>query len=146
MAVEIERKFLVNSHDDRNMASACHTIVQGYLSKEPERTVRIRIKDDKGFITVKGKTIGCKRLEFEYEIPLDDAKDMLKLCLSPILEKKRYIVNYCGFKWEIDEFEGYLAPLVMAEVELPDESLPLQLPAFIGEEVTGNPKYYNSNL
>ncbi|MBD5194142.1 MAG: CYTH domain-containing protein [Bacteroidales bacterium] len=146
MAVEIERKFLVNSHDYRNMASACHTIVQGYLSKEPERTVRIRIKDDKGFITVKGKTIGCKRLEFEYEIPLDDAKDMLKLCLSPILEKKRYIVNYCGFKWEIDEFEGYLAPLVMAEVELPDESLPLQLPAFIGEEVTGNPKYYNSNL
>ena len=146
MAVEIERKFLVNSHEYRNMASACHTIVQGYLSKEPERTVRIRIKDDKGFITVKGKTIGCKRLEFEYEIPLDDAKDMLKLCLSPILEKKRYIVNYCGFKWEIDEFEGYLAPLVMAEVELPDESLPLQLPAFIGEEVTGNPKYYNSNL
>lgn len=146
MAVEIEKKFLVNSHEYRNMASACHTIVQGYLSKEPERTVRIRIKDDKGFITVKGKTIGCKRLEFEYEIPLDDAKDMLKLCLSPILEKKRYIVNYCGYKWEIDEFEGYLAPLVIAEVELPDESLPLQLPAFIGEEVTGNPKYYNSNL
>ncbi|MBD5348467.1 MAG: CYTH domain-containing protein [Bacteroides sp.] len=146
MAVEIEKKFLVNSHEYRNMASACHTIVQGYLSKEPERTVRIRIIDDKGFITVKGKTIGCKRLEFEYEIPLDDAKDMLKLCLSPILEKKRYIVNYCGYKWEIDEFEGYLAPLVIAEVELPDESLPLQLPAFIGEEVTGNPKYYNSNL
>lgn len=146
MAVEIEKKFLVNSHEYRNMASACHTIVQGYLSKEPERTVRIRIKDDKGFITVKGKSIGCKRLEFEYEIPLDDAKDMLKLCLSPILEKKRYIVNYCGYKWEIDEFEGYLAPLVIAEVELPDESLPLQLPAFIGEEVTGNPKYYNSNL
>ena len=146
MAVEIEKKFLVNSHEYRNMASACHTIVQGYLSKEPERTVRIRIKDDKGFITVKGKTIGCKRLEIDYPIPLDDAKDMLKLCLSPILEKKRYIVNYCGYKWEIDEFEGYLAPLVIAEVELPDESLPLQLPAFIGEEVTGNPKYYNSNL
>ncbi len=146
MGVETERKYLVKNKGYLSLAKEKHTIKQGYLQREPERTVRIRTKDERGYITVKGLTKGCSRLEFEYEIPYEDALQMLALCAGRIIEKTRYIVGHDGMCWEIDEFEGDLSPLVVAEIELPDADCTYTLPDFIGEEVTGNPKYYNSNL
>lgn len=146
MGVETERKYLVKDKGYRSLAKESHTIKQGYLQREPERTVRIRTKDERGYITVKGLTRGCSRLEFEYEIPYEDALQMLTLCTGRIIEKTRYIVEHCGMCWEVDEFEGELSPLVVAEIELPSPDCKYTLPDFIGEEVTGDPKYYNSNL
>jgi len=146
MAKEIERKFLVNSDSFRQLASASHKIAQGYLNREPERTVRIRIRDNSGFITVKTHNRGATRNEWEYEIPVSDACEMLKACERPI-EKIRYIVPAeNGLRWEVDVFEGRLSGLVVAEIELPSEDARFPLPAFIGREVTGDPAYYNSNL
>ena len=146
MGVEIERKFLVKDDSFKASASSCSHIMQGYLCREPQRTVRVRIRDDKGFLTVKGKNEGAQRLEFEYEIPKSDAEEMLKLCSGKILDKTRYIVNYKGFDWEIDEFHNLENPLTVAEIELPSLETEFEIPDFIGEEVTGNPKYYNSML
>ena len=95
---------------------------------------------------MKGKTIGDTRLEFEYEIPLEDARQMMNLCLPGIIEKRRYVVPFEGFVWEVDEFAGTRKGLVLAEIELPDSSTPYTLPSFIGENVTGRPEFYNSNL
>lgn len=146
MGVEIERKFLVKD-DSFKAESKCRSrIIQGYLCREPERTVRVRILDDKGFLTVKGKNKGCVRKEFEYEIPKVDAAEMLNLCSGKILDKTRYLVDHKGFTWEIDEFHNLDKDLVVAEIELPDAETKFEIPAFIGEEVTGNPKYYNSML
>ena len=134
MGVEIEKKYLVKNDSYHGLAYKSSRIAQGYLNRDPERTVRVRIKDDKGFLTVKGKNRGIERLEFEYEIPLADA------------EKVRYYVKHDGFVWEVDEFKGELAPLVVAEIELPSCETSFSLPPFIGKEVTGDPRYYNSQL
>ena len=146
MALEIEHKYLVKNDSFRKLASSSCRISQGYLCREPERTVRVRIKAEKGFITVKGKNDGATRLEFEYEISVDDALKMLGMCVPPVLEKTRYFVPFEGHIWEVDEFHGALEGLVTAEIELSAEDESYAKPPFLGEDVTGNPAYYNSNL
>ncbi len=146
MGVEIEKKFLVVNDSYRRLAYDSCRIAQGYLNKDPERTVRVRIKGDKGFLTVKGKNHGIQRLEFEYEIPLEDAEAMLDLCGGNIIEKERYYVRHEGFIWEVDEFKGNLEPLVVAEIELPSCDTSFPMPSFIGNDVTGDLRYYNSQL
>lgn len=146
MAKEIEFKYLVKNDGYKEMADSCVKITQGYLSRVPERTVRVRIYGKKGFITIKGKNRGAIRDEFEYEIPLEDAREIMKMCETPILEKIRYIVKYRGRCWEVDEFLGELSPLVTAEIELRDADEKYDVPDFIGEDITGDPAYYNSNL
>lgn len=145
MALEIERKFLVNSDSWRPLATP-EEFVQGYLSSSPERTVRVRIRGDAAFLTIKGKTIGLTRSEFEYPIPLADARQMLTLCESPLIEKTRHRLTHAGRLWEIDEFKGENAGLIVAEVELESEHAHVQLPPWIGREVSGDPRYFNSNL
>ncbi len=146
MAFEIEHKYLVINDDYKALSYDSHHIIQGYLSREPERTVRVRIKDDDAFLTVKGKTFGSSRLEFEYQIPKEDGIKMLELCTQPILEKKRYIVPFNGHIWEVDEFMGDKKGLVIAEIELKSEDETYTIPGFVGENVTGDTKYYNSSL
>ena len=147
MAIEIERKFLVDKTKWQPKTKG-DTIRQGYLSREPERTVRVRIRNDKGYITIKGKndTAGLSRIEFEYEIPKADAESLLKLCLSPILEKTRYIEEIEGHVWEIDEFYGDNEGLLVAEIELSSKDEDFSLPDWVTEEVTGEVRYYNSSL
>lgn len=118
MALEIERKFIVNDDSFRQIAYKSISIRQGYLSRIPERTIRVRTIDDKGFLTIKGKNIGIVRNEFEYEIPLADALEILTMCVPPILEKTRYLIKYDNLTWEVDEFHGARQGLIMAEVEL----------------------------
>lgn len=146
MALEIEHKFLVKNDSYRDLAYDSSVIIQGYLSRVPERTVRVRVCGDKGFITVKGLTAGASRSEFEYEIPYRDAVSMLELCEPPLIEKIRWLVKWDGYLWEVDEFKGKLYPLVVAEIELKYEKEAFSKPPFVGEEVTGDPRYYNSNL
>lgn len=146
MATEIEHKFLVVNDSYQAMAVSSVEIEQGYLNREPDCTVRVRVKDGHGYITVKGKNAGDARLEFEYEIPLADARAMLGLCISPVISKRRWIVPYEGHTWEVDEFHGSLSPLIVAEIELPSSDTRYILPPFVGENVTGDPSYYNSNL
>lgn len=146
MAIEIERKFLVSNPLYRDMAFKCEIIRQGYLNKNPDRTVRIRTLDGRGFITVKGRNKGAARTEFEYEIPFKDASELLGLCETPVLEKSRYLVDYDNLIWEIDEYHGNHEGLVVSEVELPSEDHEFKKPPFAGAEVTGDPGYYNSNL
>lgn len=150
MAIEIERKFLIINDDYRQIAVSHRHIVQGYLSVRPESTVRVRIIDGKeAQLTIKSVTVGATRNEWEYSIPVNDAREMLE-CIDPttvVVEKTRYIVPAPnGLKWEVDEFHGALAPLVTAEVELPAEDTQIQLPTFVGREVTGVADYYNSSL
>lgn len=148
MGVEIERKFLVR--DLAVVDGITGTpIRQGYLSVEPERTVRVRISGSSGFLTVKGiaSEDGQNRAEFEYEIPVRDAEEMLDgLAVRPLIEKTRYRVPVEGFMWEVDVFAGANEGLVVAEVELPSEATVVALPEWIGEEVTGDARYYNANL
>lgn len=145
MAVEIERKFLV---DKRKLHALTFTseskIAQGYLSFSP--TVRVRLKDNRGFLTVKSSTVGISRQEFEYEIPAEDAEQLLKLCGRFVLKKYRRKLEYGGHVWEVDFFAGRHAGLVLAEVELnaPDE--PVDLPDWVSREVSGDARYFNSNL
>lgn len=146
MGVEIERKFLVTNDTYKDMAYSISHIRQGYLNRNPDRTVRVRVRDDHGYLTVKGRNQGDTRLEFEYDVPRKDAEEMLLLCENPILDKSRYLVKYEGFIWEIDEFHGRLSQLVVAEIELPVSDTKFALPPFIGKEVTGDPQYYNSSL
>lgn len=143
---EIEHKYLVTSDAYRAMATGRREIIQGYLSTDPERTVRVRIADDKAYLTVKGKNIGDTRLEFEYHIPVDDAHSLMKLCVLSPIHKVRWIVPFEGFVWEVDEFLDHLAPLVLAEIELPSSDIAYTLPPFVGENVTHDAQYYNSNL
>ncbi len=146
MAKEIERKFLVRDNTWRGQdGGKCYR--QGYLSTVKERTVRVRTTGDKGFITIKGMSVGATRSEYEYEIPLADANEMLdRLCERPLIEKTRYRVSHEGLVWEIDEFEGDNRGLIIAEVELKDETQSVTLPGWIGQEVTGDPRYFNANL
>lgn len=146
MSIEIEHKYLVVSDVYRQMSKGSCRIRQGYLCREPERTVRVRVKDEKAYLTVKGITRGDKRAEFEYEIPYSDVEEMLRLCVGGIIDKTRYYVEFGGNLWEVDEFHGGHEGLVVAEIELPVSTHDYLLPFFVGEEVTGNPAYYNSNL
>ncbi len=146
MGMEIERKFLLKDDSWRSMASGtmCR---QGYLSSDRERIVRVRIIKDKGFVTVKGIAREATRLEYEYEIPENDAKEMLnELCEKPLIEKNRYKIDYKGLTWEIDEFFGENQGLIVAEVELERENQAFEKPEWVGKEVTGDPRYFNSNL
>lgn len=146
MAKEIERKFLITGNAWRALAEGT-AYRQGYLSTVKERTVRVRTIDDKGFLTIKGITVGATRAEYEYEIPTADANEMLDdLCEQPIIEKNRYKVPLDGFVWEIDEFGGVNDGLLVAEIELESEDQAFTKPDWIGEEVTGDPRYFNSSL
>jgi len=145
MAKEIERKFLVTGDEWRSLAEGVH-YCQGYLSSVKERTVRIRTINDRGFLTIKGITIGVSRLECEYDIPLDDAKAMLEICEKPLIDKNRYKVKIDGLVWEIDEFFGENEGLLIVEVELQDENQSFDKPSWVGDEVSHDPRYYNANL
>jgi adenylate cyclase len=146
MPLEIERKFLVRGEGWRTHGAGV-PYRQGYLSTVPERSVRVRLVRDKGYLTVKGITVGTARAEYEYEIPADDASEMLdNLCEHPLIEKTRYRVQHHGLTWEIDEFEGDNAGLIVAEVELEEEDQAVILPDWVGKEVTGDPRYYNARL
>lgn len=146
MPLEIERKFLVTN--DSWQESANRTVIrQGYLSRDIERTVRVRVKDDKAYLTVKGRNRGAVRTEFEYEIPRADGDAMLNsLALRPLIEKTRTTIEYAGKFWEIDCFFGENQGLVIAEVELSSENEKIELPEWVGAEVTHLPRYYNSSL
>jgi CYTH domain-containing protein len=146
MGKEIERKYLVKGDSWRAGAKGKH-YRQGYLSTVKERTVRARVAGDKGFITIKGLTIGDSRPEYEYEIPLSDANEILDhLAEKPIIEKTRYRIPQGDIVWEVDEFEGENKGLIVAEVELKDESQKVDLPNWIGQEVSNDPRYFNANL
>ncbi|HBR02176.1 MAG TPA: adenylate cyclase [Ruminiclostridium sp.] len=145
MALEIERKFLIKD-DGYKKNSSKILYRQGYLESGGACVVRVRIAGEKAFLTVKGTSKGAVRQEFEYPIPFSDGQEMLKLCEKPLIEKIRYTVFHGGMTWEIDEFLGENEGLVLAEIELlsPDQAFPK--PGWLGEEVTGDPRYYNSNL
>ncbi|MEA5568651.1 CYTH domain-containing protein [Anabaena sp. UHCC 0399] len=145
MAKEIERKFLVKDDSWRQLAKGS-LYRQGYISSQGA-TVRIRIVGNQGYLTIKGMTINYSRSEFEYPIPLADAQEMLDtLCVRPLIEKTRYKINLGSLVWEVDDFAGANQGLILAEVELTDEAQQIELPDWIGEEVSGDPKYYNSYL
>lgn len=146
MATEIERKFLVR--DDSWRAGSTGTeFRQGYLTTDPERTVRVRLSGDQGYLTIKGKTCGATRSEFEYLIPASDAARLLDdLCLRPLVEKTRFAIRHEGHEWVLDEFHGDNAGLLLAEIELRDEAESFEVPPWAGREVTDDPRYYNASL
>lgn len=145
MGIEIERKYLVRNDDWRTLGIPMH-YVQGYLVSDSERTVRVRVAGANGFITIKGQSQGISRLEFEYLIPREEALEMLQLSAIPLIEKYRTKVRYEGKLWEVDEFEGMNKGLIMAEIELKSEDETFSVPDWIGQEVTGDIRYYNSFL
>lgn len=146
--VEIERKFLVKSDAFKAESIAEKRIVQGFLNTDPERTVRVRIKGDDGFLTIKGKSnsTGTSRFEWEKEIPINEAEALLKLCEEGVIDKIRYNVTVANHLYEVDEFFSDNQGLIVAEVELKDEDEEFVKPNWLGEEVTGDIKYYNSQL
>lgn len=144
MGVEIERKFLVQGKGWKTSAGMLYR--QGYLNRDKSRTVRVRIAGDAAFLTVKGVSVGATRAEFEYAIPVADAQGLLALCDGPLVEKTRHLVCVDGTLWEVDEFAGDNAGLVVAEVELTAEDQPFARPDWLGEEVTHDARYFNSNL
>lgn len=147
MAREIERKFLVRSDDWRRDADAGVRYRQGYISTSPGRVVRVRAADARGWLTLKGMAEGIARDEFEYPIPVADAHEILdRLCRKPIIEKVRYHVAFGGHVWEVDVFEGANTGLVLAELELPSADTPFALPAWAGDEVSGDHRYSNAAL
>ena len=145
MGKEIERKFLVEGDGWRAGKGTAYR--QGYLSTVKERSVRVRVAGDKAMLTIKGLTIGATRSEYEYEIPVRDAEEMLdNLCERPLIEKRRYKIDHGGLTWEVDEFFGENQGLVVAEVELKSEGQAIEFPPWIGKEVTDDPRYFNVNL
>ncbi len=148
MAQEIERKFLVKSGDFKQEACKETRITQGYLSSIPERTVRVRIKGNSGYITIKGigNSSGASRYEWEKEIPVAEVEELLKICEPGVIDKTRYEVKAGVLKFEVDEFYGENEGLTVAEIELPSEETEFAKPSWLGEEVTGDAKYYNSML
>ena len=148
MAQEIERKYLVLDDSFKREAFSKSHIQQGYICSERGRTVRIRIRDTRAYITIKGPSLngGLSRYEFEQEIPLDDAQQLMQLCEPGIIDKTRWLVKSDRHTFEVDEFHGDNDGLVMAEVELENEQDTPKIPHFIGKEVTGNRRYYNSQL
>lgn len=146
MGVEIERKFLV-AGDGWRLGAEGLAYRQGYLTTDPDRTVRVRLAGDRGYLTVKGRPQGLVRAEFEYPIPPDDAHALLdRLCLKPLIEKTRYRVAHGGRVWEVDEFHGENEGLVVAEVELDDATAAVDLPGWVGREVSSDPRYSNASL
>jgi len=153
---EIERKFLVTSDAFKAQATGSYEIMQGYLCKEPGKTIRVRIRDTRAFLTIKSSLLreGLAKFEWEKEIELADAKELMQICMPGVIHKTRYIIPCKGErlevkgerKWEVDVFHGRLDGLVLAEIELGDENEPVSLPDWIGEEVTGQPQYYNANM
>ena len=146
MGIEIERKFLLTGDGWRALGEPV-LLRQGYLCSDPVRTVRVRIEGEAGVLTIKSKSVGATRGEWEYPIPLQEAQEMLdRLCERPLVEKYRRRIAYAGFTWEVDEFLGENAGLVVAEIELPSEDAVFDKPDWIGQEVTGDKRYYNSSL
>ena len=152
---EIERKFLVRSEAFKAQATQQYEIEQGYLCKEPGKTIRVRIRDERAFLTIKSGKLrkGLAKFEWEKEIELADAQELMKLCLPGAISKTRYIIpvesqksKEASRKWEVDVFHGRLDGLVLAELELGDEHEPYERPEWLGEEVTGQPQYYNANM
>ncbi|KGF71799.1 adenylate cyclase [Neosynechococcus sphagnicola sy1] len=146
MAVEIERKFLVQGDAWRSLGQGvCYR--QGYIATVGDQTVRVRVADNAGYLTLKGPTVGNARLEFEYPIPLAEAMQLLDdLCDRPLIEKTRYTISVADVVWEVDEFHGDNQGLILAEVELADEQQQIDLPGWIGQEVSGDRRYYNTSL
>jgi len=146
--IEIERKFLVKSDAYKKEATSIKRIVQGFLNTHPNRTVRVRIKGNNGFLTIKGisNEAGTSRFEWEQEIEVSDAEALLKICEETSIEKIRYEIPQGNYMFEVDEFLGENEGLVIAEIELQDENDPFDSPKWLGEEVTGQVKYYNSLL
>jgi len=146
MGIEIERKFLI----DTDMLPPLHngyTIKQGYIKTVDHTTVRVHIRNEEAFLTIKGKSVGASRLEFEYPIPLQDADNMLdNLCQTSVIDKTRYLVEHEGHVWEVDVFEGSNKGLIVAEVELDSEDEVFSLPSWVTQEVTDDIRYFNSNL
>lgn len=145
MAVETERKFLVSGDAWRSLGEPV-SYAQGYLARGGGVTVRIRIAGEKAFLTVKGPVEGISRPEFEYPVPVEDAREMLKLCKDPVIEKTRTRIPHASHVWEVDEFGGQNRGLIIAEVELSSPDEEVTLPPWIDAEVTGDPRYFNSNL
>lgn len=147
MAKEIERKFKVNG-DFIGESHHAYQIAQGYLSTDPARTVRVRIRDDEGFLTIKGArdatAMSCA--EHEFPIPVDKAREILRLALPTVIDKTRYLVTFGGHLWEVDQFHGANEGLIIAEIELESEDEAFEKPLWLGEEVTGDPRYYNASL
>ena len=146
MALEIERKYLIDLEKISPLENGIR-IKQGYLSTDKNAVVRVRVKNDKAYLTIKGSNSGIARLEFEYEIPLDEANEMIeKLCQKPVIDKTRYIINHENHTWEVDIFYGDNEGLVVAEVELSREDEHINLPSWVKEEVSHDDRYFNSNL
>lgn len=146
MALEIERKFLMKDESWRGLAKGVH-YRQGYLNSSQGATVRVRTIGEQGYLTIKGPSRNGARLEYEYQIPIADATEMLtKLSASPIVEKLRHAISFDGFIWEVDEFLGENAGLIFAEIELDHPEQAFSLPPWIGREVTHDPRFYNSSL
>jgi adenylate cyclase len=147
MAIEIERKFLVAEDGWRSLVTASKKLRQGYLASSGGVTVRVRTIDDHhGFITIKSGGSALARAEFEYEVPVADARQMLGYCRGAQIEKVRHSLDLAGGDWVVDEFRGRHDGLVLAEVELESPTAPLEKPSWLGDEVTGDPQYYNSSL
>ncbi len=144
MGTEIELKFLVTGSGWRTAESVY--FCQGYLNRDKHRTVRVRVAGNNGLLTIKGLTTGASRAEFEYSIPENDARALLKICDGPVVEKNRTVVQHGTLTWEVDEFLGDNEGLIVAEVELESENQTIQLPDWVGQEVTDDPRYCNSNL
>ena len=144
MGIEIERKFLVTGQDWRSASGVRYT--QGYLNRDKLRTVRVRVAGDQGWLTIKGISTGATRVEFEYPIPLAEAQALLPLCDGPLIDKTRHTQTLSGSVWEVDEFHGDNAGLVVAEIELTHEAQPFERPDWLGEEVTHDARYFNSAL
>jgi adenylate cyclase len=144
VGLEIERKFLVSGTSWRRPDS--QRLSQGYLSRDKQRTVRVRIAGEQAFLTIKGETRGATRAEFEYGIPVADAGPLLAMCEGPLVEKLRHVVVHAGHTWEVDEFLGDNQGLVVAEIELASEQESFDKPDWVGREVTDDPRYYNANL
>ena len=148
MALEIERKFLVLDDSYKHEAFSSYRIQQGYICRTRGKTVRVRIRDEQGFITIKGPSLdgGLSRYEFEQEIPLADAEQLMKLCEVGVIDKTRWLVKSGSHTFEVDEFHGENQGLVVAEVELAHQTESFKKPYFIGKEVTGDRRYYNAQL
>lgn len=146
MPTEIERKFLLTSEGWRMGITQSRRIAQGYLSRDPERTVRVRIYGENAFMTIKGKTEGISRTEIEFSLPLETAQNLLPLCFQPLIDKTRHLVPHGGHLWEIDEFHGPNTGLIVAEIELEAEGTAFARPDWLGEEVSHDFRYTNASL
>lgn len=146
MGLEIERKFLVINDTFKSRAESEIEIAQAYLSDNPDCTVRVRVYGDRGYLTVKSRSVGAVRHEWEYPVPVDEATEIVRIATSGSLTKTRYIVPFAGHTWEVDVFHGALDGLVVAEIELGNADETFECPDFVGREVTGDARYYNSAL